>query len=267
MRASWYWLVAETTLSDQSPVAAWAPNALLQRPTHQSVYARQGWDQEVLQEFGPWRFAPKPDPLAGQTENLPSLPPDAPSEPPLSVDAPEGTTSTDVVTDLPIGFMQSDVNQLIDQARQAAWQEGHAAAVAELLGALTAQQQSLHACALALHELQSDRHQMLEPLKRLSIHVAQELVRGELRLDTQVIERLIAACVDALDHPAETVLIQISPADMERLQGLTLPGVNLEVDDTLQEGSVRAKVNDTQVEDLIEHRLAAISRQIMGEAP
>ncbi len=266
MRGSWCWPDVETTLSDQPPVAVWAPNALLQRPNTQAVYARQGWDEGRLQAFGPWRFAPKPNPLAGQTEHLPEIPTDTPIEPFPSTDLPEGATSADVVTDLPVGLMQNDVDQMIEQARQTAWQEGHAAALSEWRAALTTQQQMLVACAQALHALQSDRQQMLEPLKRLSLHIAQELVRGELRMDSQVIERLIAGCIEALDHPAATILIQVSPSDLQRLQDLNLPGISLEADDSLQDGSVRAKVNDTQVQDLIEHRLADISRQIMGEA-
>ena len=267
MRANWCWQAGETTLSDLVPAAAWSPNALLHRPESQATFVRQGWDKAPTQDFGPWRLSTKPDPLAGQTEVLTG------SEPPMSpTDAVDGLAPGDAephesVARVPSGVPQDVVDQRVQEANRQGWQQGHDEAVEAMQATMQAERASLQALAQALHALQSNSAALLEPLKKLALHVAQELVRGELRLDAQVIERLIAGCIEALDHPAETVLIQISPADMERLQGLTLPGINLEVDDTLQEGSVRAKVNDTQVEDLIEHRLAAISRQIMGEAP
>jgi len=267
MRANWCWQAGETTLSDLVPTAVWSPHALLHRPQSLATFVRQGWDKAQIQDFGPWRLSTKPDPLAGQTEVLTG------PEPPMSpTDAMAGVAPGDAdpiesVARVPSGVPEDVVAQRVQEANRQGWQQGHDEAVEAMQAAMQAERASLQALAQALHALQSNSAALLEPLKKLALHVAQELVRGELRLDAQVIERLIAACVDALDHPAETVLIQISPADMGRLQGLTLPGVNLEVDDTLQEGSVRAKVNDTQVEDLIEHRLAAISRQIMGEAP
>ena len=92
------------------------------------------------------------------------------------------------------------------------------------------------------------------------------MVRGELRLDTRVIERLIQASLDALDQPAQSTLVQLGPKDMDRLRDLHLPGVTLELDDGLSEGSVRVKVQDAQVQDLMEHRLAQIARDILGDS-
>jgi hypothetical protein len=46
---------------------------------------------------------------------------------------------------------------------------------------------------------------------------------------------------------------------------LSLPGVILELDADLSAGSVRVKVQDTQVQDLMEHRLKQIARDILGE--
>ena len=128
------------------------------------------------------------------------------------------------------------------------------------------ERQALQSIAASLNEWQSDPQRWLEPLKKLSIHVAQELVRGELRTDTAVIERLIHACVEALEQPAQSTIVLLSPSDLHRLKEIHLPGVSLEVDESLSEGSVRVKVADTQVQDLIEHRLADLSRQILGDA-
>lgn len=264
MRAIWCWLAAETILSDSSPTLTWTPNALLQRPSSQSVYSRQGWDEAPLQEFGPWRFGPKPDPLAGQTEQL-AWSGEAADDAPVSAQE-EPTLSEAAEASAPVfGLSQEELDHLLAQARESAWQEGHAAGVAQMAASVQVEREALASTAQALNTLQSDRAQMLEPLKKLSIHIARELVRGELKLGPEVIERLIHECVQALDQPTETVLVQVSPADLQRLHGLTLPGVTLESDDSLSEGSVRAKVRDTQVQDLIEHRLAHIAKQILGD--
>lgn len=185
--------------------------------------------------------------------------------------APEGADASDLqlIETAPAtpGLSQIEVDKWLEQARAESWQMGHEAAVQELSSGVEADRQTLQAAAQALHELQSDPHRWFEPLKKLSLHIAQELVRGEMQLGPAVIERLIKGCIEALDQPAETTLIQLGHADMHRLRDLHLPGVALELDETLSEGSVRAKVGDTQVQDLIEHRLAQMARQLLqGDA-
>jgi hypothetical protein len=41
--------------------------------------------------------------------------------------------------------------------------------------------------------------------------------------------------------------------------------LQVETDATLREGSVRARVNDSMVQDLIEHRLEPIVRRLLSE--
>lgn len=250
-------------MSDQTPAPAWSAHPLLQRNTLQAVFQRQGWDEAQTEAFGPWRFNPKPDPLAGQTESINE------EQGPVASDVItlEGAGTTDARVNEPEseipGLRQLDVDLMLEQARAESWQLGHDAAIQELTSGLDAQRLALQAVAQALHELQSDPQRWFEPLKKLSIHIAQELVRGEMQLGSTVIERLIQGCIEALDQPAETTLIQVGHADMHRLRDLNLPGISLELDESLSEGSVRAKVNDTQVQDLIEHRLAQMAQQIL----
>lgn len=262
MLANWFWPVEETTLSDQTPELIWSSNDLLHRTESAPVFLRQRWDEAVSHDFGPWRLSAKPDPLTGQTQSLidPATAAVEPTQAP-EADAPVLDADAHVVS----GFTLEEVEQQVLQARQESWQLGHEAAHQEMAASLAAAQQTLVATAQALHELQADRAAWFQPLKKLSIHLAQELVRGEMKLGTEVIERLIRACIEALDQPAETTLVQVGHADMHRLRELVLPGIALELDETLSEGSVRAKVGDSQVQDLIEHRLATLSRQLLGE--
>jgi flagellar biosynthesis/type III secretory pathway protein FliH len=253
----------ETILSDQAPAPVWSAHPLLQSTAQKAHFQRHGWDEAQTEAFGPWRFSPKQDPLAGQTETLIA------SEVPLDSDVivPEGPDAGDGQVHEPasatLGLSQDELDQMLEQTRAQSWQTGYDAAIQELTVGVDADRQALQAAAKALHDLQSNQQRWFEPLKKLSLHIAQELVRGEMQLSSAVIERLIKGCIEALDQPAETTLIQVGHADMHRLRDLNLPGIALELDESLSEGSVRAKVSDTQVQDLIEHRLAQMSQQLL----
>ena len=252
-------------MSDQAPASAWSADPLLQRHTQRAVFQRHGWDEVQTEAFGPWRFSPKQDPLAGQTETLieSEAPPENDAIPAEGPDTSGGQVH-ETEPSLP-GLSQTELDQMLEQTRAQSWQTGYDAAIQELTVGVDADRKTLQVVAQALHELQSDQQRWFDPLKKLSLHIAQELVRGEMQLGSLVIERLIQGCIAALDQPAETTLIQVGHADMHRLRDLHLPGIALELDESLTEGSVRVKVSDTQVEDLIEHRLAQMARQLLQD--
>jgi flagellar biosynthesis/type III secretory pathway protein FliH len=267
MPAIWCWLDVETILSDLVTTTGWSAHPLLSRSAYPALFQRNGWDEAQAEAFGPWRLGSKLDPISGQLLAMDETPESAPEQ------ATEPQTAEPLEPSEPAeeaqrtGFSEEQVAVLLEQARSQGWQTGRDAAVQELTADLEAQRQTLQATAAALHALQSDSQRLLEPLKKLSLHVAQELVRGELQLGSAVIERLIQVCIEALDQPAQTTVIQVGHADMHRLRDLNLPGIALELDESLSEGSVRAKVADTQVQDLIEHRLSQMARQILqGDA-
>jgi flagellar biosynthesis/type III secretory pathway protein FliH len=257
----------ETILSEAKVMDAWLPDALIHRPKDVPAFMRQPWDDHRLQDFGPWRFSPDADPLQGQTEAL-SLTDSGEISSPPDTDSVSTESLAGVAQEPPAGtfLTQEQVDDMIREAENIAWSQGHAAAQQAMAADIEAERQVLRATATQLNALQSDAQQWQAPLKKLAIHIAKELVRGELRLDTRVIERLIQASLDALDQPAQSTLVQLGPKDMDRLRDLHLPGVTLELDDGLSEGSVRVKVQDAQVQDLMEHRLAQIARDILGDS-
>jgi hypothetical protein len=118
--------------------------------------------------------------------------------------------------------------------------------------------------------MQQDPQQFFEPVKRLALHIAEQLVLGELRLDGAVIDRLVQRCVDDLAaNELSAVVLELHPDDLHALHDLrkragliekTLP--QLMANDALPPGSVRASANDAVVEDLITHRLSAIARTL-----
>ena len=119
--------------------------------------------------------------------------------------------------------------------------------------------------------LMGDPKQFFEPLKRLSLHLAEQLVRGELSASSKTIERLVQHCLDEVSHPLqEGVVVELNPEDKKRLQaqgGDFLEGLRLEAVAELKPGSVRVFANDMVVEDLVEHRLHALARGLLSDVP
>lgn len=118
-----------------------------------------------------------------------------------------------------------------------------------------------------------------EPLKRLALHLAVELVRTELTLSPQAIEALVQRCVQALGVQGESVVVELHPDDLHGLQAMVegqaiaaeharaaLQGVQWRADEKLARGSVRARSEESAVEDLIENRLAGLVRDLRIEA-
>jgi flagellar biosynthesis/type III secretory pathway protein FliH len=119
--------------------------------------------------------------------------------------------------------------------------------------------------------LVADPKQFFEPLKRLSLHLAEQLVLGELSTSSKAIERLVQHCLDEVSHPLQQgVVVELNPEDKKRLQaqgGDFLEGLRLEALAELKPGSVRVFANDMVVEDLVAHRLQALAHGLLIDVP
>jgi flagellar biosynthesis/type III secretory pathway protein FliH len=118
-----------------------------------------------------------------------------------------------------------------------------------------------------LNALLEDPTQFFEPLKRLALHLAEQVVKCELRTSSHAVEQLIQRCLDDLDHPAKgAVVIELNPEDKARLQesgSAFIQGMRLDAVHDMKPGSVRVFANDMIVEDLVEHRLEALARTLL----
>ncbi len=166
--------------------------------------------------------------------------------------------------------------QALEQARAEGYAQGMAQARTEMQdqaqGEAQAQLGQDHALVeklqAALADLQQHPQSFFEPLKRLSLHLAEQLVLAELQIDGSAIERLVQRCVDDLaQHDESLVTVHLHPDDVERLHSMReRTGLNegsalrLQGDDSLLPGSVRASANDAIVEDLIGERLSTLAR-------
>ena len=168
--------------------------------------------------------------------------------------------------------------ELLESVRAQSYAQGVAdtqvsmrAEMEQELRSLQAQDKSLlDSLETALDQLKRSPQQFFEPLKRLAVHLAEQLVLAELSVDGKAIERLVQRCVDELSsHDESMVVVELHPTDLALLEALRERlGLNrgapikLKADASLLPGSARASANDSIVQDLIEHRLADLARAL-----
>jgi len=181
----------------------------------------------------------------------------------------------------------SHSQQAVDEARAQGYADGMEDASAQLYEQIRAEvraeklvsseaqalvdQTLVDALQSAAQTMQQDPQQFFEPVKRLALHIAEQLVVGELRLDGAVIDRLVQRCVDDLAaNELSAVVLELHPDDLHALHdlrkraGLTEKNLpQLMANEALPPGSVRASANDAVVEDLITHRLSTIARTLL----
>ena len=126
---------------------------------------------------------------------------------------------------------------------------------------------------------------LYEPLKRLALHLAEQLVLAELTVSPQAIERLVRRSVDELAPQRQApITVELNPADLAVLQALPAASTgqtpanaegaadkpaapqwpwHLQASDDLLPGSVRASASDAVVSDLIENRLEVLARGLL----
>ena len=141
-------------------------------------------------------------------------------------------------------------------------QRGREAAEATFKDAVRA----LNAAASAVKTLNDDPRQYFDPLKKLALHLAEELVRGELTQSPAAIERLIQLSLDELEAPTKRITVQLHPADLAQIQTHNVAlenGTVLHADPAMTRGSVQVSSNDAVVQDLIQKRLRTLANKVL----
>jgi hypothetical protein len=119
-----------------------------------------------------------------------------------------------------------------------------------------------------------------EPLKRLALHLAMELVRTELSVSPRAVEHLVRSSVQALQAGDQApVVVELNPRDLTAMKDLMAgpaagsaaeaglwQRVKWVEDPALPRGSVRARSDVSCVEDLIQQRLASIIQDLRIQA-
>jgi len=139
----------------------------------------------------------------------------------------------------------------------------------EILASLDDQKLLLKEVTDKLQALSDNPQALFEPLKRLALHISEHMVLAELNLSGQAIERLVQRCLDEIDlHGQSQVVIELNPQDKSRLQemaGDVMGQMQIQAVSTLQPGSVRVLVNDTQIEDLVQNRMQTLANSLLTQ--
>ena len=126
----------------------------------------------------------------------------------------------------------------------------------------------LEKIAAQLSDLQADPASRLEPVKRLALHLAEQLVLAELTLSPQAIQNLMSRCVEMLDQSvSKPIQFELNPDDLTLLQSAqpTEQQMNwqLVANPDLLPGSVRLISEDVVISDLIENRLNGLASSLL----
>lgn len=254
----------------------WQPVDLLNLDAGEGGFVRTSWSSRAVPAFNvqtvkAWE-PPTPVPAPGVAALRSALQ----GLPGPSADAPAAEVQDLAPT-------EPDVSaEALKAAQDAAYAEGLAEGERRVREAWDADKQARQGGAqsllLALDEavrgvIQSPA-QIHEPLKRLALHLAEQLVLAELTVSPQAIERLVRRAVDELAAPRQApVLVELNPADLAMLKTGTAVADALAADrpwqlqsnDAMLPGSVKVSANDGVLVDLIENRLEALARGLLLE--
>ena len=246
--------------------APWSPNPLLNSKAEAPRFLRTQWDEASARSFGPWRVAEKAEPTEGlMTEAVVLAASEAATEAQDDVASSEALAA---VAESESPWTEAALEQLRDEAYQKGLLEGQAQVRADFETERSKERELMRHLGIELRSISQDPQRFFEPLKRLSLHLAEQLVRAELQLSGQAIHNLIQQCIQQLDHVVEPVHVSVNPEDLQRLTAMgesVTKHMQLEADAQLRPGSVRVRVQDSVVQDLIETRLAPLARRLLTQ--
>ena len=157
------------------------------------------------------------------------------------------------------------------EGHQQGFDTGYAQALTELKAEMDAKVTALQSMVDGIKELSTDADALFDPVKKLAVHLAEQLVRGELTQSGQVISRMVENCVREMSESSEkTLIVHLNPDDLELYKPLAEQfgtTISLRPNSTLQRGSVRVSLDGAVVEDLIERRVQALSKSLKEAAP
>ena len=264
------------TLSKSDSSVSWRLNELISAGRKAKAFAAAGWNSAPDQAAevdavdsgtGFQLWAPKV--LASQAEVEADLSAEQDiDEAALAEQVAASEVEHEPVTEESPPAAPSFDQQALDQARSDSFDQGYQQAMEEAEGKWASARDEFVAFTESLRSAQAKDSDFHRPLKKLALHLAEQLVRGELTQSTATIERLIDAAIKDIEQQGEgPIVVNLSAADHRQFTAhlsSDLEHLSLRVDPSLTQGSIRITMNDSAVEDLIETRLSALSEKMLG---
>lgn len=155
--------------------------------------------------------------------------------------------------------------QALKAAKAEAYAQGKQEAQAHYQAEMADQKQRLEALIQVLSNQIEEPAALYQPLKSLSLRLAELLVQGELKYASQCIDQLVSFTLEALDtDPNHGFCIELNPEDLKLLESqLRAEGdIKYRSNPDLTSGSVRASWGDIAIENLFENRLHDLQQQL-----
>jgi flagellar biosynthesis/type III secretory pathway protein FliH len=253
----------------------------------QPHFLRAKWDAEQVESFGPWRIAPSGDPAATLELDAPHFDTGADG---TAFDAEHPKRDQEALSPEFAGADETNPSSLEISPRIGGGELISKAQLTEALaeaeakgreeGLTLGREQALHDMAqqraqereimrglsIELHAMAENPDRYFEPLRRLALHLAEQLVRAELTVSEQAISQLVRQCLAQLEPPGESAVVTLHPDDLALIQDAAAQelaqSVSFEGDSRLMRGSVQVRRHDARVDDLIEDRLQTLVEQL-----
>lgn len=158
--------------------------------------------------------------------------------------------------------------RLMEIERAAGVEAGRLAGRAEAAAMIDAERETMRAYLASIAAAFSDGAAFFAPLKKLALHLAQQLVRGELQASGAAVSRLIDQCLAGAGD-RRPLAIHLHPDDVEmfrKLRGEGCAGLPLVEDASFAPGSVRVEFNDGWIEDMMQDRLDEVATALHAGA-
>ena len=146
--------------------------------------------------------------------------------------------------------------RLLGLERQAGMAAGKAEGLAQAKKNLQAEKKKIDDFLAAVETAFGEPSRFIAPLKKLAVHIAREIVRGELQTSGETINRLVEQCM-ASGAGAKPVAVHVNTQDLDWVRAAVADkdaAPELVADEGLSRGSVKVVMNDGWIEDLIERR-------------
>lgn len=243
-------------MSKLDPKVHWRLNDLLRAGKKAKEFAAVSWSnpaEQLNEQFVPWH--PVDTKIQNQEEH------DADQV----IDLAGGLSPLEALSPSQIENNPS-IQAALVQAREDAFNEGFQQGNMEAEGKYHDALKTVQRLAQNLQAKQDNIDEFYDPLKKLSLHLAQQLVRGELALSQTSIQRLVTQAIDLIEKQGVgNIIVTLHPDDAEgmlNISNASLEDIDLRIDPLLSRGSVRVTMGDTVIEDLIESRLQEIANKI-----
>jgi len=153
--------------------------------------------------------------------------------------------------------------KLLQIERAAGVEAGRLEGLAEAAKMIDSERKKIGVFLASIEATFGNSAEFFAPLKKLALHIAQQLVRGELQLSGAAISRLIENCL-AVAGNRKPLVIRVHPQDLEmfrKLRGEDGDDLPFKEDPSFTPGSVRVEF-DGWIDDRMEERVDEVSKAL-----